>query len=351
MKSKQRIAIAMSGGVDSSVAAVLMCNKYGKENVFGVTAKLYCYADKPVSDKACCSLESINDAKAVCEKLGIAHYVIDLSKEFEKSVIADFVSEYRLGHTPIPCIPCNKVIKFGFLLDKIKKLGADKLVTGHYVRLKKKGDVIHLFRGIDKTKDQSYFLYNLSQEQLKFSEFPLGEMEKSEVRSIAKKYGLKTAEKRESQGICFVVEGRVNDWLADKITSKPGEMTDMSGNEIGQHEGVIFYTLGQRKRIGGGFSEPMYVVKINAEANKIIVGTENDLYQKELRYRGPQWINKVDLPLKCTAKIRYNMEDEPCVINKNEKVIFLKPQRAITPGQSIVFYQKNIVLGGAIISN
>jgi tRNA-specific 2-thiouridylase len=341
----------MSGGVDSSVAAAIMCENYGAQNVFGVTAKLFCYAEKKQNEKACCSLEAISDAKAVCDKLGIAHYVIDLSKEFKETVISDFISEYKKGHTPIPCIPCNKVIKFGLLLDKVKALGADKLVTGHYARIERGVNRYNLLRGVDKLKDQSYFLYNLSSKQLASIEFPVGGLKKAEVRKLATKYGLKTAKKRESQGICFITTGRVTDWLEGKIKNKPGKIKDTKGSPIGEHEGIVCYTVGQRKRIGGGFAEPMYVVDIDAKKNEVIIGREKDLYRKELTFTDTNWTNSIKLPLKCTAKIRYNMEVESCMVHKNNRVTFTKPQRAITPGQSVVFYQGDKVMGGGTISH
>lgn len=357
MKTENKIAVAMSGGVDSSVAAALMCEKYGKENVFGVTAKLFCYAEKNENEKACCSLEAINDAKAVCDKLGIPHYVINEEKEFEEAVIKNFIEAYRHGQTPIPCVPCNSVIKFGSMLQKVQKLGAEKLVTGHYARISENKGAYQLLRGIDEAKDQSYFLYGLNQEQLSHVEFPIGGMTKPEVRKIAKKLKLKTAEKRESQGVCFITEGRVTDYLADKIEFKKGDIVNTKGEKIGEHEGYIFYTIGQRKRIGGGHAEPMFVTGINPVENKVTIGTKNDLNGKELTFFGPNWINPVKFPLKCTAKIRYNMGDEECVVKiKNSRftqhyvVSFKDPQRAITPGQSIVFYDGEVCLGGGIIA-
>jgi tRNA-specific 2-thiouridylase len=374
-----RIAVAMSGGVDSSVAAALMVAKYGTENVFGVTAKLFCYAEKNQNEKACCSLDAINDAKAVCDKLGIAHYVISEEKKFERAVIKNFIEAYRHGQTPIPCIPCNTLIKFGTMMQHVKKLGADKLVTGHYARVEpshvkskklkvksNENDSIstafsyNLLRGADELKDQTYFLYGLGQEQLSQIEFPIGAMTKTEVRKIAAKFGLKTAEKRESQGVCFVSEGTVADWLADKIKRQPGNIVDTHGKIVGNHEGIVFYTVGQRKRIGGGYAEPMFVVAINPIENEVVIGGKDDLYRKELSVSGIHWINPVEMPLKCTAKIRYNMEDEECVVKLQKSnfkfqisnsvgVSFKKPQRAITPGQSIVFYQNDEVLGGGII--
>lgn len=344
-----KVAVAMSGGVDSSVAAALCIEKYSPKNVFGVTAKLFCYAENNLNEKSCCSVEAINDAKKVCMKLGIPHYVLSEESEFEKTVIWDFISEYKKGHTPIPCILCNSKIKFGTMFSGVQKLGAEKIVTGHYARIKEDNGKFFLLKGKDKLKDQSYFLYSLTQNQLTSIEFPIGAMTKKEVREKAKALGLSVAEKKESQGICFVGEERVTDWLAGKIKNKPGNIVDTAGNVLGRHEGIIYYTIGQRKRILGGFPEPMYVVGIDVEKNQVIIGTEKELYRKTLTFITPHWINEIKFPLKCTAKIRYNMDEMPCTVNKNT-VSFKKPQRAVTPGQSIVFYSNEIVLGGGIIS-
>jgi tRNA-specific 2-thiouridylase len=372
---KIKVAVAMSGGVDSSVAAALMVEKHGTENVFGVTAKLFCYGKGTQNEKACCSLDAINDAKAVCDKLGIAHYVINEEEAFKKAVIENFIDAYKHGRTPIPCIPCNTVIKFGTMLEHVKKLGASKLVTGHYARvwrettnLKEQISNYKLLRGVDQNKDQTYFLHGLNQGQLADIDFPIGEMEKPEVRKLAKKYDLKTAEKKESQGVCFVSEGSVIDWLADKIKRQPGDIVDTKGNVVGKHDGIVYYTVGQRKRIGGGFISPMFVVGIDATKNEVIIGGASDLNRRDLIVGEINWINEVKLPLKCTAKIRYNMEDTSCIVSvistKAEKsrsfglaqddgytVKFKKPQRAITPGQSIVFYQGDVCLGGGVIAS
>lgn len=354
-----KIAVAMSGGVDSSVAAALMTEKYGKENVFGVTAKLFCYSGQ-AKEKACCSLEAIDDAKAVCKKLGIPHYVINEEKEFELAVIKNFVSAYRHGQTPIPCIPCNVDIKFGSMLKKAEALGAEKIATGHYARItKSKEQGYRLLRGLDKEKDQSYFLYGLNQKQLSKIEFPIGKMKKSEVRKKASELGFRVANKKESQGVCFVTEGTVADYLKDRIPHQPGNIINTRGNIVGEHEGYIFYTIGQRKKIGGGYKEPMFVVEIRPLTNEIVIGTKEELYRKDLTYIAGHWISGKEpkFPLKCTAKIRYNTTDEPCSVEKAEsrynqyyKVVFKEPQRAITPGQSIVLYRGDVVLGGGIIS-
>ncbi len=382
-KQIMKVAVAMSGGVDSSVAAVFAINKYGSQNVIGVTAKFFCYSNIDRA-KACCSTEAIDDARAVCEKLGIAHYVISEEKEFKGAVIKNFIEAYRHGQTPIPCIPCNSIIKFGTMLKHVKKLGAEKLITGHYARIrtvqnkKEKIKRYKLLRGKDRAKDQSYFLCGLSQEQLSQVEFPIGEMTKGDVRYLAKKHDLKTAEKQESQGVCFVSEGTVADWLSKKIKPEPGDIVNTKGEKMGRHNGYIFYTIGQRKRIGGGYEKPMFVIKLNPLKNEVVIGPKDELYDNNLIVGSVNWINEPKLPLRCTAKIRYNMDDAESIVkiqnsdlktkknhskfinsklNRNSKleirnyaVTFSEPQRAITPGQSVVFYDGEVCLGGGIIS-
>lgn len=390
MKKGTKIAVAMSGGVDSSVAAALLAGEYGKENVFGVTMRLFCYSDKETGPKSCCSLAAINDAKAVAKKLGIKHYVLDFEKEFEKEVIDDFVSEYIKGRTPNPCIRCNTIIKFDYLYKKARALGAEKIATGHYARIreikseklkvKSGGDYsssgvekYHLLRGLDDKKDQSYFLYGITQNQLKHTLFPLGGMKKTEVRKLAKKYGLKTAEKTESQEICFIagdtdyhgfISTRKN---TDKI--REGDIVDKKGNILGRHKGLPFYTIGQRKGIGIARKEPYYVLGFNIKKNQLVVGDEKDLYRKEFVVKNVNWIlgKSPGKGFKAYVMIRYNMEPQKAIIypsngvrssktnsshlysNNNVRVVFNKPQKSITPGQSAVFYSKDEVLGGGII--
>ncbi len=369
MAKNLKICVAMSGGVDSSVAAALMVKKYGKKNVFGVTMRLFCYGEALMSKRSCCSLEAINDAKAVCKKLGIKHYVLDFEKEFEKSVVENFIKEYISGRTPNPCAHCNQFIKFDYLLEKAKKLGADFLATGHYARRIAPTQIdadkdayrrgYKLLKGVDKQKDQSYFLYTVTQEQLKHLLFPLGDYKKERVRGVAKKLGLKTAKKVESQEICFIPNNNYPAFLQKrlgKIEIKEGSVLDKERNKLGTHLGLPFYTIGQRKGLGISAKKPLYVIRIDVKNNVLIVGSDQDLYSNELKSRDVIWISgkRPKLPLKCKAQVRYNMLEQTAVVRRRTsdisyQVVFDKPVRAITPGQSIVFYKDNEVLGGGII--
>jgi len=374
-----QVSVAMSGGVDSSVAAALCAKEYGKENVFGVTMRLFCYAEREMKQTSCCSIEAINDAKAVCQKLGIKHYVLDFEKEFEKEIVNNFVSEYLAGKTPNPCIRCNQIIKFNYLLKKVMSLGADFLATGHYARrmaptridadLKRitTDQRYKLLKGKDQEKDQSYFLYTLNQKQLRHLLFPLGELTKTEVRKLAKELGLKTAEKVESQDICFITNADYRGFIKTRISAdqdadkrgyvsrtREGEITDFKGNVLGKHGGLAFYTIGQRKGLGISSKNPLYVVDLNIKKNQLIVGQEKDLYKKELLAAKVSWIAGIEpkMPFKAKSKIRYGAKEAECVVKRYNgayQILFTKPQRAITPGQSVVFYIKDEVLGGGII--
>jgi len=355
-----KIAIAMSGGVDSSVAAALAVDQYGKEDVFGVTMKLFCYGKDEATEKSCCSTDAINDAAAVCKQLGIPHYVINLEKEFQNEIIDNFVSEYQDGKTPNPCVRCNSIIKFRHLLAKVRELGAETLVTGHYARVNHDKDGYHLLTGLDKTKDQSYFLYNLDQDQLAHILFPLGGLTKPETRRLAEKYSLRTAHKAESQDICFVPTN-TKDFLTGKVDLKSGNIVDRDGMVVGKHEGLPLYTIGQRKGLGGGFAEPMFVTDIDIDKNELVVGKEEELYKNETQVEDVAWVDRApELPVELDVKIRYNSVASASTIYSSSKVekqendnilkiIFTKPQKAITPGQTAVFYRGDEVVGGGII--
>jgi tRNA-specific 2-thiouridylase len=295
---------------------------------------------------------------------------VNLEKEFEKEIIDDFVSEYEQGRTPNPCVRCNSLIKFKYLLTKAQELGADLLVTGHYAQIVERDGTFSLFKGIDTHKDQSYFLYNLNQEQMRHVWFPLGELAKTDTRKLASKYKLKTAQKSESQDICFVTT-TTQDFLADKIKAKSGNIVNISGEVIGKHEGLPFYTIGQRKGLGGGFSEPMYVVGLDVSKNEVVVGNEKNLYSSEMVVGDVTWTkDSPKFPVEMEVKIRYNSEasvatlsfvtlsgtkgpgfgvlDSSCGQN-DVKIKFHTPQKAITPGQTAVFYLGDEVIGGGVI--
>ncbi len=351
--NKIKVAVAMSGGVDSSVAAVIMTNKYGKNNVIGLTMKLFCYQDTE-NKKSCCSLDSIEDAKTVCNKLGIAHYVINAEKEFKKEVINNFITEYDEGRTPNPCVRCNKYIKFDLLIKKAREYGINYVATGHYAQIENNGQEYKLLKGIDSGKDQSYFLYDLPQEKLQSILFPLGKMTKLNVRKIAKKYDLVTAYKKESQDICFI-SNTVEEFLKSRIKQKSGSIVDLKGKKLGKHEGLALYTIGQRKGLGGGFKEPMFVIRSDRKTNELVIGPEINLFTNELVAEKIVWVSKKipTFPFNCKTRIRYQSEETGCQIeeyNNKIKVYLATPQRAISPGQSVVFYLNDVVLGGGIIA-
>lgn len=331
---RPKVIVAMSGGVDSSVAAAL--SKRAGFDVAGVFLKLY---DSPKFR------EGEKRAKKVAKILGVSFQVLDLRKEFKKKVIDYFLREYKVGRTPNPCVVCNKEIKFGLLLERALVLDVDYLATGHYVRkIKSK-----LLRAIDKEKDQSYFLWQLSQKQLRHVLFPNGNYTKPEVRELAKKFKLPVFETPESQEVCFI-QKTTNDFLAKYIKSKPGKIINTDGKIIGQHQGLAFYTIGQRKGIGlsGG---PYWVLDKDTKKNLLVVTKkEKDLLKKELAFEDVNWISGrvLKLPLKVKAKIRYRSKPASATIYRNHKIIFNQPQRAITPGQSVAFYKGEELLGGGI---
>ncbi|HBG81858.1 TPA: tRNA 2-thiouridine(34) synthase MnmA [candidate division CPR2 bacterium] len=344
-----RVLVAMSGGVDSSVAALSLKEK--GFDVIGITMRLFCYSGTETSPKSCCSTEAINDAKAVAEKLGIPHYVVDLEKEFEKEVIGDFVKEYLEGKTPNPCVRCNQVIKFGYLMDKAKEYDAEFLATGHYARIINN----ELYKGVDNSKDQSYFLYGIKKDYLSKILFPVGELEKIEVRRLAEERGLVTAKKPESQEICFIPDNNYPAFLKnrlDKMEVKSGAILDKLGKVVGEHKGLPFYTIGQRRGIDVPGTEVWYVISIDVKNNSLVIGKEEDLESREVKAVHLNWLADVGQAFKANAKIRYNMMEKSGkgeLEDKKVRFIFEEPVRAVTPGQSIVFYDKDRVLGGGII--
>jgi len=361
MTKNKRIVIAMSGGVDSAVAAALL--KEQGYSVIGMTMKVWpktsCGYDKK---RACCSLEGITDARVVSEKLDIPYYVIDLEKEFRKNVIDYFCKQYLEGITPNPCIVCNEKMKFGYLLNSAKKLNANLIATGHHAKInydKAKKRYI-LRKGCDKVKDQSYFLFNLPQERLSHVLFPIGGLTKKKVRALAKKLGLMNVYKKlSSQEVCFMPDKNFPRFLKDEmgIDVKKGIIVDGNDKVLGEHKGIPFYTIGQRHGLGIAHKNPLYVIKIDKENNKIIVGEREKLKTKALIASDVNWISLkgIDKPLKVWAKIRYSHKASLAVVKKmkNKEVLveFKKAQDAVTPGQAVVFYQKDIVVGGGWIKN
>lgn len=342
----KKVVVAMSGGVDSSVAAALL--KQQGYDVIGITMQLW--PDNKRSN-GCCSLSAVEDARRVASQLEIPYYVLNFKDIFKKHVIDNFISEYNRGRTPNPCVVCNEKIKFDALLRKAKELGAQYLATGHYARISRlRNGRFTVRQGKDRNKDQSYFLYPLSQKALSMTLFPVGDLTKIEVRDIAKKLGLKVADKKESQEICFV-EGSYK----GLFSPKEGLIVDKKGKVLGKHKGYQLYTVGQRRGLGISGQKPSYVVKIEAKSNKLTVGDKGDVYSDDLTVSNIKLsaIDKISRPVHVKSMIRYNspkMSAKLLPLSQGKmRVTFNDPQFAITPGQSIVFYQSDKVLGGGII--
>ncbi len=360
------VVVAMSGGVDSSLTAALIAEQ-GHE-VIGINMRLHGGGSEEDEgqyslSKSCCSIVEMQDARKVCQQIGVPFYAMNFEKEFQASVIDYFMAEYERGRTPNPCLACNAYLKFKFLLNKALALGADYLATGHYCRndLNPATGKYELRKAVDGSKDQSYVLYMLNQSQLSRVMFPLGGLTKAQTRQMAAERGLATADKPESQDICFVAGGDYRDFLTRKAGEQiavPGPIVDLSGQVVGQHNGLPFYTVGQRKGLGAVMSRPTYVLKLMTETNTLVVGEDADLRSCQVEAEAVNWVGSdwPQSPVRADIKIRYKAQEMPGLVEpldettRTARITLDRPIRAVTPGQAVVFYQDDLVLGGGIIA-
>ena len=351
-----RVVVAMSGGVDSSVAALLL-HQEGYE-VIGVTMKLYDIdqADLPDYYRGCCTIDDVEDARAVCRILGVPHYVLNVQREFRTFVIDYFQSEYESGRTPHPCIACNDKIKFSFLAQRAQLMNATHVATGHYARIVAGGSgAWELLRGVDAGKDQSYVLFGMRQDQLASTLMPIGHYPKDDIRRLASDANFPNADKPDSQDICFIPTGDYREFLRQRTDEHPGDIVDPAGNVLGQHEGIQYFTVGQRRGLGLSGGPPRFVIRLEPDTRQVVVGSEEQLYGDSFYADPVSWVSGVPPTgeLSVTVKIRYKFAEAPATVTpvgSGAMVRFHDPQRAITPGQAAVFYQGDSVLGGGVIA-
>jgi tRNA-specific 2-thiouridylase len=352
-----RVVVAMSGGVDSSVAASLLAD--AGHDVVGLSMQLYDQREGAESFGSCCSLDDLQDARRVAAAIGVPHYIVNFEEEFQQTVVRNFVAEYASGRTPIPCVHCNADLKFSTLLDRASGFDAAGVATGHYARVRFDEDLgrFRLLRGVDRDKDQSYFLFTLTQDQLAHALFPVGHLTKAEVRAHADRLGLAVANKPDSHEICFVPDHDTGGFVERQLAAAPagGDIVDSSGRVVGQHRGIHRYTVGQRKGLGISGAVPLYVVKLEPADARVVVGTREELGGTTVEASGVNWIAGTPpaTPRRVTARIRHRHADAPATVTStgdaSARLVFDEPQTAIAPGQAVVFYDDEDVVGGGWI--